>query len=210
MYPSLPVSSNSSTGAGTNSNLAHFQTWVQPQSMQTSQQRLNNHLTIKDLAELLTISRKDPLPEWELDKYDGNPLNWHEWYGQFRSAVDSIQLSQDVKLTYLKTLVTGKAKTAIANFAYCGAMYTEALKTLEKKFGQPQAVVGAYMDKLATYPAVKMHSSESIISYASTISSLVNVFQSLSYESDLRSASLLNLEAGHCSARGMTSSHSAR
>ena len=53
MYPSLPVSSTSFTGAGTNSNLAHFQTCVQPQSMQTSQQGLNTHLTKKDLAELL-------------------------------------------------------------------------------------------------------------------------------------------------------------
>ena len=149
-------------------------------------------MTIKDQAELLTISRKDPLPEWKLDTYDGNPLNWHKWYGQFRSAVDSTRLSQDVKLTYLETLVTGISKTAIANFTYCGAMYTEALKTLEKKFCQPQAVVGAYLDKLETYPAVKMHSSESIIGYAYTISSLVNVFQSLSYESDLCSASLLN------------------
>ena len=95
-------------------------------------------------------------------------------------------------IKYLKTLVTGKAKTAIANLAYCGAMYTETLKTLAKKFSQPQAVVRAYLDNLATYPAVKMHSSESIIGYASTISSLVNVFQSLFYESDLRSASLLN------------------
>ena len=90
---------------------------------------------------------------------------------------------QDVKLTYLKTLVFGKNKTVIANFAYCGSMYTEAFKTLQIKMGQPQAVVGAYLDKLATYPAVKLHSSESIISYASTISSLVNVFQSLSYKS---------------------------
>ena len=65
--------------------------------MQTIQQGLNTHLTIKDLAALLTISRKDPLPEWKLDKYDAKPLNWYEWYGQFRSAVDSTQLSQDVK-----------------------------------------------------------------------------------------------------------------
>ena len=112
------------------------------------------------------------------------------WTISFRCRFDSIEPRCEIK--YLKTLVTGKAKTAIANFAYCGAMYTEALKTLEKKFGQPQAVVGAYLDKLATYPAVKMHSSESIISYASTISSLVNVFQLLSYKSDLRTASLLN------------------
>ena len=146
-------------------------------------------MTIKDLSELLTISRKDPLPEWKLDRYDGNPLNWHEWNGQFRSAADSTQLCQDVKLTYLKTLVTGNAKTVIANFAYCGDMYSEALKTVEKKFGQPQFVVGAYLEALVTYPAVKMYSSESIKSYASAISSLVNLFQSLCYKFDLRSGS---------------------
>ena len=82
----------------------------------------NNPVTIKDLAELLTISREDPLPEWKLESYDRNPLQWHEWFGQFRSAVDCAPLSPDVKLTYLKTLVTGRAKLAIANFAYCGSM----------------------------------------------------------------------------------------
>ena len=50
-------------------------------------------------------------------------------------------------------------------------MYKDALKTLERKFGQPQAVVSAHLDKL---------------------SSLVGVFKSLSDDSDLKSASLLN------------------
>ena len=103
---------------------------------------------------------------WKLESYDGNNLQWHEWFGQFRSADDSAPLSADVKLPYLKPLVTGKAKTAIANFGYCGSMNQEALRTLERKFGQPQAVVGAYLEKLLNYPAVKMHSSGSIVSYA--------------------------------------------
>ena len=72
--------------------------------MQTSQLGLNTLATIKDIAELLTVSRKDPLPEWKLDTYDGNPLNWHEWYGQLRSAVESTRMSQDVKLKNLKNL----------------------------------------------------------------------------------------------------------
>ena len=164
-----------------------------PSAVQSSNFTGSAPVTISDLAQLSTISRRDPLPEWKLESYDGNPLQWHEWFGQFRSAVDSAPLSADVKLTYLKTLVTGKAKTAIANFAYCGSMYQEALRTLERKFGQPQAVVGAYLEKLSNYPAVKMHSSDSIVSYASVITSLVSVFQSLSYEADLKSASLLNL-----------------
>ena len=38
----------------------------------------NATLTMNDLAKLLTGSRKDPLPEWKLSTFDGNPLQWHE------------------------------------------------------------------------------------------------------------------------------------
>ena len=163
-----------------------------PVSSFTLPQPSVNSFTMQDLARLLTSTKKDHLPEWKLAQFNGDPLQWHEWFGQFKSAIDSSPLSDDVKLTYLKTLVTGKAKTAIAEFAYCGTMYKDALKTLERKFGQPQAVVSAYLDKLANVPPVKMHNSESIISYATTIGSLVGVFRSLNYVQDLSSASLLS------------------
>ena len=101
-------------------------------------------------------------------------------------------MTDDVKLTYLETLVTGKAKTAIAVFAYCGVMNKDALKTLERKFGQPQAVVSAHLDKLSSFPPIKVHNSDNIINYSATISSLVGVFKSLSYDSDLKSALVLN------------------
>ena len=149
------------------------------------------HFSLQDVAQLLASTKKDHLPEWKLSEYNGDPIHWHEWFGQFKSAIDSAQLSDDVKLTYLKTLVTGKAKVAIAEVAYCGAMYKDALKTLERKFGQPQAVVTAYLDKLANIPPVKMHNSVSIISYSATVSSLVGVFRSLNYVQDLSSATLL-------------------
>ena len=70
-------------------------------------------------------------------------------------------------------------------------MYKDALKTLERKFGQPQAVVTAYLDKLTNVPPVKMQNRESIISYSATVSSLVGVFRSLNYNQDLSSAPLL-------------------
>ena len=146
---------------------------------------------IGDLAQILATVRKDHLPEWKLTQYNGDPLQWHEWIGQFRSAIDSAPLSNDVKLTYLKTLVTGKAKTAIAEFAYCGTMYQDALKTLERKFGQPHAVVSAHLEKLNSFPPLKMHNSDNIIAYSAAISALVGVFRSLKYEHDLSSAALL-------------------
>ena len=147
---------------------------------------------IKQLADAITCKKNDPLPEWKLSQYNGDPLQWHEWFGQFKSAIDSHSFTDDVKLTYLKTLVTEKDETAITGFAYCGVMYKDALRTLERKFGQPEAVVSAHLDKLSSFPPLKMHNSDNIINYSATISSLVGVFKSLSYDSDLKSTSLLN------------------
>ena len=152
----------------------------------------DNASLIRELADAITSKKNDPLPEWKLAQYNGDPLQLHEWNGQFKKAIDLQLLSDDFKLTYLKTLVTGKANIAIAEFAYCGLMYKDALRTSERKFGQPQAVVSAQLDKLSNYPHLKRHNSDNIINYSAAISSLVGVFKSLSYNADLKSASLLN------------------
>ena len=70
-------------------------------------------------------------------------------------------------------------------------MYRDALKMLERKFGQSQAVATAHLDKLASYPSIKMHSSDQIINFFITVSSFVGVFRSLSYDADLQILSLL-------------------
>ena len=56
-------------------------------------------LFAREFAELLMHSRKDHFLEWKLAQFDGNPLNWHEWFGQFKSTVDSAVLTDNTKLT---------------------------------------------------------------------------------------------------------------
>ena len=158
--------------------------------LQTPSQN-GNGLSPADVAKLIAATRKEPLPEWKLPEFSGDPLQWPEWFGQFKSAVDSATWTDAAKTTYLKTLVTGKAKAVIEGFAYCGDMYQEALKALERKYGQPQTVVSAHLEKLGSWPSVKMHNSESLIAYAIVISSLVGVFKSLGFDADLRSSTLL-------------------
>ena len=156
--------------------------WSGPQLSTPAPLIPDNASLFRELADAIKSQKNDPLPEWKLAEFNGDPLKWHEWYGQFKSAIDSQSLTDDVKLTYLKTLVTGKIKMAIAEFADCGLMYKDALRTLERKFGQPQAVVSAHLDKLSNFPPLKMHNSDNIINYSAAISSLVGVFKSLSYD----------------------------
>ena len=71
-------------------------------------------------------------------------------------------------------------------------MYEDALRTLEPKFDQPQVVVSAHLDKLSSFPPLKMHNSDNIVNYSGCISSFVGIIKLLSYDSDLKSAPLLN------------------
>ena len=56
---------------------------------------------------------------------------------------------------------------------------------------QPQAIVGAHLDKLNNVPLLKMHNPENLIGFSSAISGLVAVFKSLSFNDDLKSVNLL-------------------
>ena len=166
--------------------------WSGPQVSAPEPPIPDNASLIRELADAITSKKNDPLPEWKLAQFNGDPLQCHEWYCQFKSANDSQSLTDEVKLAYLKTLLTGKAEIAVAEFAYCGLMYNDAQRTLERKFGQPQAVVSAHLDKLSNFPPLKMHNSDNVINYYAAKSSLVGVFKSLSYDAELKSASLLN------------------
>ena len=86
-------------------------------------------LKVQDLDQMLASSRKQHLPECKPAQYNGELPQWHEWFGQFKSAIDTAPLMDDVKLTFLKTLVTGKSKRAIAEFVFfCGALYKDILR----------------------------------------------------------------------------------
>ena len=149
-------------------------------------------ISARELADIILHSRKDRLPELNLEVFDGEPLNWYEWFGQFQATVDSAMLTDDEKLKYLKTHVKDKAKSTIAEYGYSGVLYKDALATLQRKFGQPHVVVGAHLDKLKNFSALKMHNSDHVISFSAVISGLVAVFRSLSFNDDLKSVNLLN------------------
>ena len=99
------VTTTTSQSFSTNPATAFAPTPMQVGPSATPQNTPN--LTVQDLAQLLASSRKDHLPEWKLAQFNGDPLQWHEWFGQFQSAIDSAPLTDDVKLTYLKTVGLG-------------------------------------------------------------------------------------------------------
>ena len=76
--------------------------WSGPQVSATAPPIPDNASLIRELADAITSKKNDPLPEWKLAEFNGDPLKWHEWYGQFKSAIDSQSLTDDVNWRTLK------------------------------------------------------------------------------------------------------------
>ena len=166
--------------------------WSGPPYFSPPSPAIENASLIRALADAITYKRKVPLPEWKTSQYNGDPLQWHEWYDQHESAIDSQSPTDNIKLTFLKTFVTSRAKLAKAEFAYCGAKYKDASWYREHKFGPTQATVKPHMDKLNVFLALKMHNSDNLINYSWCIWTPVGFFKSFSYDSYLKNDALLH------------------
>ena len=135
-----------------------------------------------------TMGFQRSLPKWKLNLFSGDPLEWPEWSGMFLATVGRCNISKDEKMNHLKTLVTGKAKEVVAGFGYSGAFYDSAWKKLEKTFGRPHVIVGSQLAKIQNHPPIKIHDSESIIKYARSVATCVEVLTTMKYKSDLKSS----------------------
>ena len=66
---------------------------------------------------------RSSLPKLKLAEFSGEPLEWPEWSQLFQATVHAANIDDSVKMNHLKTMVTGKAKEAIAGLGYTAEMY---------------------------------------------------------------------------------------
>ena len=138
-------------------------------------------------------SSSSQLPKLKLSSFDGNPLEWPEWSNMFKATVHHRDIPDSEKMSHLKTLLTGKAKSAISETGYSGEFYALACELLGRKFGRPYLIVDAQLNMLRKQQPIRMHNLTAIISYSITISNVVNVLKQYNYEGDLQSSSTLQV-----------------
>ena len=138
-------------------------------------------------------SSSSQLPKLKLSSFDGNPIGWPEWSNMFNATVHRRDIPDSEKMSHLKTLLTGKAKSAISGMGYSGELYAQAWELLGWKFGRPYLIIDAQLNILRKQQPIRMHDSTAIINYSITINNLVNVLKQYNYKGDLRSSSTLQV-----------------
>ena len=138
-----------------------------------------------------SYSGSSSLPKPKLNNFDGNPLEWPEWSSMFMATVDQRPIPDSEKMSHLKTLLTGKAKSAISGMGYSGQFYGAAWSILERKFGRPLVIIDAQLESLRKASQVKSHDSTGLISFSVIVSNFVNVIKEYKHIADLQSSSTL-------------------
>ncbi|XP_075255223.1 uncharacterized protein LOC142347943 [Convolutriloba macropyga] len=93
----------------------------------------------------------EALPKMDLQKFNGDPSKWADWYSRFSFMIGDTQLSDGQKIAYLQGLVIGKAKTTIEGFACNGHLYKDAINELKQRFGNPNVIISNLLEKLINY-----------------------------------------------------------
>ena len=156
-----------------------------PQLANTQKQYLPSHG-----AHMASIVRDDyfirsSLPKLKLAEFSGDPLEWPERSRLFQATVHAANIDDSVKMNHLKTMVTGKAKEAIAGLGYTAEMYNVAWNVLVRNFGKPQMVVNAQLKRIYSFPPMKPYDGAALIKLARIVSSCVNVLTQFNYVGDL-------------------------
>ena len=134
---------------------------------------------------------RSSLPKLKLAEFSGDPLEWPEWSQLFQATVHASNMDDSVKMNHLKTMVTGKAKEAIAGLGYTAEMYNVAWNVLVRNFGKPQMVVNAQLKRIYSFPPMKPYDGTALIKFARIVSSCVNVLTQFNYVGDLNSEGVL-------------------
>ena len=131
------------------------------------------------------------LPKLNLNKFEGNLLEWPEWSSMFIATVNQRPIPDPEKVSHLKTLLTGKARSAISGMGYSGQFYGAAWSILDRKFGRPHVIIDAQLESLCKANQAKSHNSTSLINFSVIVSNFVNLLREYKQIGDLQSSSTL-------------------
>ena len=104
----------------------------------------------------MSSKRKARLPKLEMKRFSGDICRWQEFWDCFESSVDSDQeLAPVVELNYLRGLLDGPEKAAIAGFESTNSNYNEALKVLKERYGKRSVIQRAHLNGIMSVNAVR-------------------------------------------------------
>ena len=127
-----------------------LKSWLKNRQKQNSSEEAEKVDPTTSTPKSTSCTPKMKLPTTDLRKFSGDVLDWPEFWGIFRVAVnENIDIPPVQKVVYLKSLLTGEAAGYVANFKTEEANYDVAVERLQSRYGKDEVQRNRLMTKLA-------------------------------------------------------------
>ena len=94
--------------------------------------------------------------KFDVPEFNGNIINWRGFWDQCKSAIhDNENVSEVEMFTCLKSLLADSVLATISRLNVNVKNYEEAIDILEKRYGNVQVVISAFMTKFVQLPKIK-------------------------------------------------------
>lgn len=153
---------------------------VTEEQQKTISQPTATNINLTELASAIALAAKTPHPLnrhfHELPHFNGSHQEWMLFRATFADTKPSYTESENI--ARLRRSLKGLAKEAVESLLIFGAPTEEIMKTLETRFGRPDAIAVAELERLRTLPRLS-DAPKDICTFATRINNIVATLKML-------------------------------
>ena len=94
------------------------------------------------------------LPKLQITRFNGTHTDWLRFWNQFKAEIDSADVPQITKFSYLKELLEPWVRTTVDGLPFTIEGYERAKSILKTNYGKVSEIVNAYVNNVMSLPAI--------------------------------------------------------
>ena len=105
------------------------------------------------------------LPNLVLTKFESTHLDWFQFWNQFETEIDKVEIHAINKYSYLKEFIVTNVRALIDDLPLTSEVYTRPKSILLAKFGKPSGVAAAHIQWITSLPVVSNSNPNKILEF---------------------------------------------
>ena len=120
-----------------------------------------------------------------ITRFNGSYHDWLRFWGQFTAEIDSAEIAEVMKFSYLKELVEPKIQSNIDGLPFTAAGYERAKSILADRYGNTSEIVNSYVEEIINLPTITSSQPAKIHAFYDTLMYCVQSLETLNKLSDV-------------------------
>ena len=125
------------------------------------------------------IGMQAKLPKLVISKFNGSPMDWPRFWGQFSENIYQSAIAPVTKFSYLRELLEPKVRQTIEALPFHSEGYNRAISILKDKFGKESEIVKGYTCEILGLPTIQTANPKKIHEFSDKLSYCVQALETL-------------------------------